>query len=435
MELHRFFRYAIEKMCKEKKSLNHFNDWSSAIRYAENLYTNFSEEFIAKVIGEEMPVSTPLWQMFIDSLAKSGKNLLSFMDILTNTEWKNYIAEITVVPLIDTINNAINLAKSSKGKGSQARFKAGEKLMASTKSALSQIKKSLPASDIRYQTIADKLATEILQCGIDYFNDTEDDDAAQKAMTLQNYALSIAVGKLAKDRCKENVDILKSIGKEYLVRKELAQLTTYIKELRRDNSAKDPLLGLMLFGRGIPDITRTVDKCIPLLNSMKDKLGFGSDLYMNVSSAVASSAINALVDVVNLQQTLSMGDNTKLKSVISEAVILMSTIGNMDMDAKTRNYYSGNKNTLVSIDNRLNPSGGCYIATMVYGNYDHPQVMVLRDFRDSYLAKRYWGKQFIKIYYKYSPKLVEKLTEHKKINRMIKNILDVFVEHLKRNKK
>jgi hypothetical protein len=26
MELHRFFRYAIEKMCKEKKSLNHFDN-------------------------------------------------------------------------------------------------------------------------------------------------------------------------------------------------------------------------------------------------------------------------------------------------------------------------------------------------------------------------------------------------------------------------
>lgn len=411
------------------------NDWNSAIRYAEKLYTNFSEEFIGKVIGEAMFVSTPLWKVFIDSLAKSGVNLLPFMDMLTNTEWKNYIAEITIGPLIDTINNAIDVAKSSKGKGSQARLKAGEKLMASTKNALSQIKKSLPASDIRYQTIADKLATEILQCGIDYFNDTEDDDAPQKAMTLQNYALSIAVGKLAKDRCKENVDILKSIGKEYLVRKELAQLTTYIKELRRDNSTKDPLLGLMLLGRGIPDISRTVDKCIPLLTSMKDKLGIGSNLYMNVSSAVASSVVNALVDVVNFQQTLSMGDNTKLKTVISEAVILMSTIENMDMDAKTRNYYSGNKNTLVSIDNKLNPSGGCYIATMVYGDYDHPQVMVLRDFRDSYLAKRYLGRQFIKIYYKYSPKLVKKLTGHKKINRMIKNILDVFVEHLKRNKK
>lgn len=156
---------------------------------------------------------------------------------------------------------------------------------------------------------------------------------------------------------------------------------------------------------------------------MKGKLGFGSNLYMNVSSAVASSAINALVNVVNFQQTISIGDNSKLKSIISDAVKLMSTIGNMDMDTKTRNYYSGNKNTLMSIDNRLNPSGGCYIATMVYGDYDHPRVMVLREFRDSYLADRHWGRQFIKIYYKYSPKLVKKLTGHKKINHMIKSCL------------
>lgn len=179
------------------------NDWNSAIQYAEKLYTNFSEEFVAKVIGVATPVSTPLWRMLIDSLVKSDVNLLPFIDMLTNTEWKNYIAEITVVPLIDIIDTAIDIARSSKGKGSQARFKAGEKLMASTKSAFNKIKKSLPVSDIRYQTIADKLATEILQCGIDYFNDTEEDDAPQKAMTLQNYALLIAVGKLTKDRCKK----------------------------------------------------------------------------------------------------------------------------------------------------------------------------------------------------------------------------------------
>ena len=31
MELHRFFRYAIEKMCKEKKSLNHFKDFETKL--------------------------------------------------------------------------------------------------------------------------------------------------------------------------------------------------------------------------------------------------------------------------------------------------------------------------------------------------------------------------------------------------------------------
>ena len=37
MELHRFFRYAIEKMCKEKKSLNHF---SMYLLKVENSTTN-----------------------------------------------------------------------------------------------------------------------------------------------------------------------------------------------------------------------------------------------------------------------------------------------------------------------------------------------------------------------------------------------------------
>ena len=53
--------------------------------------------------------------------------------------------------------------------------------------------------------IADKLGLEILQCGIDYFNDSEEPDAAHKAMSLQKYAKSIAVGQMAKDRCKPQI--------------------------------------------------------------------------------------------------------------------------------------------------------------------------------------------------------------------------------------
>ena len=78
------------------------------------------------------------------------------------------------------------------------------------------------------------------------------------------------------------------------------------------------------------------------------------------------------------------------------------------------NYFNKNNTALKNINSQLinygshqttesspRPSGasssdGCYIATMVYGDYDHPQVMVLRDFRDNYLDKRSWGKQFIK---------------------------------------
>lgn len=54
-----------------------------------------------------------------------------------------------------------------------------------------------------------------------------------------------------------------------------------------------------------------------------------------------------------------------------------------------------------------NKSGGCYIATAVYGSYDCPQVWTLRRFRDYKLKKTPFGRSFIKAYYFISPKLVK----------------------------
>ena len=46
---------------------------------------------------------------------------------------------------------------------------------------------------------------------------------------------------------------------------------------------------------------------------------------------------------------------------------------------------------------------GCFIATAVYDNYNHPTVIDLRYFRDYYLDQKKWGKAFIKWYYTHSP--------------------------------
>ena len=51
-------------------------------------------------------------------------------------------------------------------------------------------------------------------------------------------------------------------------------------------------------------------------------------------------------------------------------------------------------------------SGGCYIATAVYGSYDCPQVWVLRRFRDYKLASAWYGRIFIQAYYTISPTIV-----------------------------
>ena len=80
-------------------------------------------------------------------------------------------------------------------------------------------------------------------------------------------------------------------------------------------------------------------------------------------------------------------------------------------------------------------SEGCYIATMVYGNYDHHQVKELRGFRDNILLKSYFGAHFVKFYYKHSPSLVEKLTGKDIFNMIIRGTLDLIIKIIKYQKR
>ena len=73
-------------------------------------------------------------------------------------------------------------------------------------------------------------------------------------------------------------------------------------------------------------------------------------------------------------------------------------------------------------------ASACYIATMVYGDYNHPQVIALRRFRDNTLRKSSIGRAFISFYYKNSPLWVEKMQGKNAINDIIRTILDKFIK-------
>ncbi len=88
--------------------------------------------------------------------------------------------------------------------------------------------------------------------------------------------------------------------------------------------------------------------------------------------------------------------------------------------------------TVLSIDSTYTPpnqpnSGGCFIATELYSDYSHPKVIILRNFRDSYLAKSELGRNFISEYYRHSPLIANKLSNKKTLKFLIKKI---FLEPL-----
>ena len=81
--------------------------------------------------------------------------------------------------------------------------------------------------------------------------------------------------------------------------------------------------------------------------------------------------------------------------------------------------------------NHAKKTGGCYIATAVYGSYDCPEVWTLRRYRDYSLAMTKCGSIFIKVYYIISPILVKCFGDTTWFKKFFKNKLDNMVKKLK----
>ena len=89
--------------------------------------------------------------------------------------------------------------------------------------------------------------------------------------------------------------------------------------------------------------------------------------------------------------------------------------------------YGRNNN---SNDEKNAKSGGCYIATCVYGAYDCPEVWTLRRFRDYCLDNSWYGRLFIKCYYAISPQLVKNFGNKKWFKEIGRKKLDKLIVYL-----
>lgn len=69
----------------------------------------------------------------------------------------------------------------------------------------------------------------------------------------------------------------------------------------------------------------------------------------------------------------------------------------------------------------------CFIATAVYEDTYHDNVVILRKFRDNYLLTNNLGKKFVNNYYKNSPKIADFIKNKKFFTAPVKLILDAFV--------
>jgi len=362
-------------------------------------------------------------QLQIEIEKNGGISLNKFLEILNKEDFSakpDFLKGFVQKP-IEQIEKKIEEVKNKRKANKADAVNTGKALFEQTSENLKQLKSILGESNIKYASIADKLAQEILQCSIDYFNDCQEKEISsnylEPAMKLAKTAEAIAVGNLTKDRIKDNIktfegmkdreisqaiEVLQSIKNAYETNKAKITKEVYAMPLGYNQTINWSKVNQVI--ENSLDWDKVVDlilKVIPQKNIEKIK---------NTNKTFEINEYKTLADFVISKLSYSQINKVKYLCYWKEVSPMWSSAKNITTQ-KTKD--------------------ACYIATMAYGSYDHPQVLELRRFRDDFLSKTIAGILFIKIYYFYSPKLVEKLKNKRRINAIIRKTLNQFIKLIK----
>ena len=355
------------------------------------------------------------------------------------------------------IQTLVEESKKKREDSPTTANKTGLKLFKDSKESLEQMKAILSKTDLEFQLVNDTLAEEILQCSIDYFNHFRETstDPSDDAMKLLNCAKGLAVGEKLKDRIDASYPIIKEFSANKGERDEIRpvkgsfdKVDTYLNDFGNE-AAQFTFIAPA-------DIGSFIRRSRTELNKIKKHTGAKNELFSLVSNNVAVAALTAINTYVSVQFTAAEENTGSVSPYLAETIRnaimpLYDIIGTIHMSLSNRKIYAdtckqiGGYPTNPTGDSRSRTSkprstgttggsssgDGCYIATMTYGDYNAPEVLVLRNFRDDILLESSFGKLFVRSYYRYSPYFVEKLKNKKRINCLIRGVLNIIVRILK----
>jgi hypothetical protein len=372
-------------------------------------------------------------EKFVDDILKqvngkySSADTLKFFSNCNGTTQKYLSKKFTEEPL-HKIETQIETSKKNRKVNKSKAYEFGLKLFTNTKDDLSLLKSLLGTNDLKYKSLADQLANEIMQCGIDYFNQCQESNSnenyLESSQKLTKLADSIAVGKLAKDRAKDSLATLEDM-KDREINQAIALLNSiklaYEKAIREIDAQVSTMRMTMSYNQTIN--YSKIDK-------MKADCLNWDKVVEVVSNGISMNDLEAI------QRCSNQSKVSEYKNLID---FLFGKLGPIQINQVKYICYwkdvraAQAKSTAKQVGKTISTAtDGCYIATMAYGDYSHPQVLELRKFRDEILRQSYIGRYFIKVYYRYSPILVKRLKNKQRVNELIRQFLDQLIKSIRK---
>jgi len=208
------------------------------------LESDFSNELKNKATDENFKISKKELQLlFLNTLTEEKDFETSeLIESISNIEFsakEDFLKSFVQKPfeqIEKTIGESNNKRKINKANS----INIGKALFEQTSDNLNQLKAILGTTNVRYSSIADKVANEILQCSIDFFNhhqENESDlDYFDQAWKLAKLTESIALGKLTKDRIIDSLNTLEEMKEKEIT--QAIQLLESIKDAYEENKRK-----------------------------------------------------------------------------------------------------------------------------------------------------------------------------------------------------
>lgn len=160
------------------------------------------------------------------------------------------------------------------------------------------------------------------------------------------------------------------------------------------------------------------------------QLGGSAPLTWSVSSGTlpAGLALNSSTGVISgtpssagtSSFTVTLTDSTGA----TDTQALSITVGSSGTGGGTG---GGDTGTPVAPTTGGGGGGGCFIATAAYGSYLDPHVMVLRHFRDEVLLHSAAGREFVNLYYQYSPPVANFIARHPVLRMVVRFALTPLI--------
>ncbi|MBC8489329.1 MAG: hypothetical protein H8D45_25175, partial [Bacteroidetes bacterium] len=252
--------------------------------------------------------------------------------------------KFTEVP-ISNIENKIDKTLTKRKENPRDAEEYGEELFKTTKTDIKLLKKLLGKNNVQFQMIANKLANEIMQCAIDYFNihreDDEDIDPGEDALRIAKYALSIGPTGQIKQRIEENIapiqewiDIKEEREKRKLIKADIEFIyeqlyllneTDYIDDNILKQRNKSPF-GNIIYNINLKKADKFITKCYPRLKKIYKQIGSEAEISLQLSSAVVNSTLELLIDKINnFQERISLSSEFSRLSIIFDFKIIIGT--------------------------------------------------------------------------------------------------------------